>query len=245
MKVVLLRVGIDSGCGGIQGPLFQDGTFEFIPIPEDNQSNMNVIEKRTYGNTKGKYGSLLKDFFPTKLHQSRMEKRPIHVDPEFETYTYGDPSKLKSSLKFLEEGDLLVFYCGLEKWDGDFKGDPALYLMGYFDVLKAGLATDFKPDAIDSLFSKNSHVMHKDLFNEQKDRLVLVKGSNESRLLKKPVLISTMDKDRAGRRIKILSPEMREKFGIFNGHLAIQRCPPRKVEPAFVDKAAEFMRSLD
>ena len=31
MKTVLIRVGIDSGCGGIQGPLFQDGTFEYIP----------------------------------------------------------------------------------------------------------------------------------------------------------------------------------------------------------------------
>ena len=25
-QVVLLRVGIDAGCGGIQGPLFKDGT---------------------------------------------------------------------------------------------------------------------------------------------------------------------------------------------------------------------------
>ncbi len=243
MKVVLLRVGIDSGCGGIQGPLFQDRTFEFIPIPDDGQSTMDAIETQTYGNTEGKYGRPLKDFFRSKSRQSRMEDRPIHVDPEFKTYTYGDPAKLKSGLKFLEEGDMLVFYCGLEGWD--FKCDPALYLMGYFEVLKAGLAADFEPDVIDRLFSKNSHVMHRDLFKEQKDQLVLVKGSNKSRLLKKAVLISTMDLDKAGRRIKILSPEMREKFGNFDGHLAIQRSPPRKVEPAFVDIAAKFVRSLD
>ena len=33
-KVVLLRVGVDAGCGGIQGPLFKDRTFEFICIPD-------------------------------------------------------------------------------------------------------------------------------------------------------------------------------------------------------------------
>jgi hypothetical protein len=49
MKVALLRVGIDSGCGGTQGPLFRDGTFEFIPIPDDR-----MLDCRTYGNTLGR-----------------------------------------------------------------------------------------------------------------------------------------------------------------------------------------------
>lgn len=34
MKVALLRVGIDSGSGGMDGPLFADGTFEYLPIPD-------------------------------------------------------------------------------------------------------------------------------------------------------------------------------------------------------------------
>jgi hypothetical protein len=65
MKVAILRVGIDSGCGGIQGPLFQDGTFEFIPIPKYGTDIENTGEP-TYGNTKGKYGKPLIDYFPTK-----------------------------------------------------------------------------------------------------------------------------------------------------------------------------------
>lgn len=242
MKAVILRVGIDSGCGGIQGPLFQDGTFEYIPIPEDDQSVMNVNETQTYGNTEGKYGGTLKDFFLSKSRQSRMEDWPIHADPEFKTYTYGDPAKLKSSLKYLEEGDMLIFYCGLEGWG--FRCNPALYLMGYFEVLKAGLATEFEPDAIDSLFSNNAHVMHQDMFNKQKDKLVLVKGSSESRLLKKACLISAMDQDKIKRPLKVLSPDMRKFFGNLKGHLAIQRSSPRWIDSEFVDKAVEFMRSL-
>jgi hypothetical protein len=237
MKMVLIRAGIDSGCGGIQGPLFQDGTFEYIPIPDDHR-----IDGRTYGITKGRYSERLIDYFP-KSHQSKMMNQPIHFDPEFETYTYGDPSRLKSSLKNLEEGDMLVFYCGLEGWK--FKCEPALYLMGYFEVSKAGIATNFEPDVIDSLFSKNFHVMHR----EQKDRLVLVKGSNkgsnQSRLLEKAVLISTKGWDKAGRPLKIQSPDMKEIFGDFGGRSSLQRSTPRWVNPSFVDKAVRYVRSLD
>jgi hypothetical protein len=34
MNVVLLRIGIDTGSGGIHAPLFADRTFEYIPIPD-------------------------------------------------------------------------------------------------------------------------------------------------------------------------------------------------------------------
>jgi len=32
MNIVLLRVGIDKGCGGCLGPVFKDGNFEFVLI---------------------------------------------------------------------------------------------------------------------------------------------------------------------------------------------------------------------
>jgi hypothetical protein len=32
MRVIRLRVGIDTGSDGIHGPLFKDGTLEFVPI---------------------------------------------------------------------------------------------------------------------------------------------------------------------------------------------------------------------
>jgi hypothetical protein len=192
MKVVMLRVGIDSGSGGIQGPLFKDRTFEFIPIPNnknEGQTAMNPGERRAYGNTIGKHGRPLIEYFP-ESRQPKMRCQSIHADPEFETFTYGDPTRPKSSLRLLEEGDMLIFYCGLEGWG--FECDPALYLMGYFEILKAGIAAYFDPNAIRDLFSNNFHVMHQDLFKEQEHQLVLVKGSGESRLLNKAVLISSV-----------------------------------------------------
>jgi hypothetical protein len=53
MRDVLLRVGIDTGADGISGPLFTDGTFEFIPIPDGHGT-----DDRTYGNTWGRHGRL-------------------------------------------------------------------------------------------------------------------------------------------------------------------------------------------
>ena len=47
-KAVLLRVGIDAGCGGIQGPLFEDGSFDFVCIPDSQRVSLH-----TYGNMIG------------------------------------------------------------------------------------------------------------------------------------------------------------------------------------------------
>jgi hypothetical protein len=237
VKVALVRVGIDSGCGGMQGPLFQDGAFEYIPIPDDFG-----IDRRTYGNTPGRHGRRLVEYFPPS-RRARMSNRSIHVDPEFATCTYGDPAPPKSGLRRLERGDLLIFYCGLEGWG--FPSGPALYLMGYFEVEVAGRARDFSPSDLRRLWGENFHVRHPGIFRRQREALVLVKGSSSSRLLNKAVLMSAPGQDRSGRPLKVLSPALQKVFGDFNGRLSFQRSPTRWVEEAFVERAAQFMRSLD
>lgn len=57
MKVALLKVGIDAGSGGIQGPIFEDQTFEYIPIPYNFKKK--GVDKRAYGNTRGRRGKYL------------------------------------------------------------------------------------------------------------------------------------------------------------------------------------------
>lgn len=91
MNIVLLRIGIDTVSGGIHGPLFADGTFEYIPIPDEH-----AIDERTYGSTVGRHGRNLIEYFPASM-RGRMADQPIHVDPEFESFTYGDPTALKAA----------------------------------------------------------------------------------------------------------------------------------------------------
>jgi len=236
MKVALVRIGIDTGSGGIHGPLFQDSTFEYIPIPDGFG-----IDNRTYANTTGRHGQKLIEYFP-KVKQVKMIHQSIHFDPEFTTFTYGDPTSPKAGLRHLQQGDYLIFYCGLEGWD--YKSEPALYLMGYFEISTAGYASGFTPVQIQELFGDNFHVRHRSIYEQQKNNLVLVKGSRNSRMLSKAVLISTMGQDRAGKPLKILSPEMRKVFGDFGGKLSIQRSPTRWVDGAFTEQAVQFVKSL-
>ncbi len=242
-KVVLLRVGIDSGSGGIQGPLFKDGSFEFICIPDNKR-----VSVHTYGTMVGTGGKAFVDYFP-KSQRERMAGQHIHVDPEFETFTYGDPTTPKRSLRNLKPGDCLVFYCGLQKWnaaDGwSREHRPALYLAGFFEVALAGMAVDFDKNVLTSQFGKNFHVRYPTVFKKQKDDLVLVKGGPGSRLFQQAHQISSEGKDRAGKPLKVLSPAMQEVFGSFGGHISIQRSPPRWVEPAFTERAVRFVKDLE
>ena len=239
MRVVLLRVGVDMGSGGILGPLFKNGSFEFIPIPDGFRES--GVNRQNYGNTAGRHGRRFIEYFPKRLY-GRRHDTPIRADPEFETFTYGDPTALKARLRQLEKGDLLVFYAGLKGWN--FESEPALYVIGYFEVEKAGIATEFSKRETKNVFGKNFHVRHKLVFEDQKDRLVIVKGGPKSRLLKKAQLISVMGTDTKGRPLKVLSPKMQKIFGAFGGRIAIQRAPPRWVRPEFVMTAAKFVRSL-
>lgn len=236
MNVVLLRIGIDTGSGGIHGPLFADGAFEYIPIPDGH-----AVDERTYGNTVGRHGGKLIDYFPASM-RNRMADQPMHVDPEFDTFTYGDPTTPKAGLRHLKPGDLLVFYCGLRGWE--CPAAPSLYLMGFFEVEKAGVASQYTKTELNRLFSCNFHVRHRRVFQRQKESLVLVKGTRNSRLLPKAVRLSADSKDRAGKPLKILSTDMQGIFGTFGGRLSIQRSPPRFVDPEFTAIAARFVKSL-
>lgn len=242
-QVVLLRVGVDAGSGGIQGPLFEDGTFEFICIPD-----RHAVSVHTYGSMCDKHGVPVVRYFPRARRESLVNQH-VHVDPEFSTFTYGDPSVLKRSLRYLRAGDLLVFYCGLQRWDAaggwDINHRPALYLAGYFEVALAGMATEFDEEVLAKLFAQNFHVRYPAIFEKQRDDLVLVKGGPGNRLFGKAHQISAEGQDRAGKPLKVLSPEMQRIFGAFGGHIAIQRSPPRWVEAGFIRRAVRYVENLE
>jgi hypothetical protein len=220
----------------MQGPLFDDGSFEFIPIDDRRGDSL-----QTYGNTKGLHGRMLIEYFSVR-RKSKFRNQSMHSDPEFRTFTYGDPTQPKRGLLKLRPGSLLVFYAGLEKWPE--RTCAGLYVIGYFEVVKAGLATVFSQSELKKDFGNNFHVQHRKVFERQKPNLVLIKGGKKSRLLKKAVLISAAGKDISGRPLKVLSPAMQKIFGDFDGHISIQRSPPRWVGPEFVQKTRKFIRSL-
>lgn len=125
-NVLLLRVGIDSGTGNGHGPLFQDNSFEYIPIPE-GKNGPQTSEDRTYADISDSASGTLADHVPHLADQIP------HFDPEFESYTYGDPSPNKrSQLSRLASGDLLIYYSSLRPQDVDV--GARLHAIGYFTV---------------------------------------------------------------------------------------------------------------
>jgi hypothetical protein len=172
-KALLLRVGMDRGAGGALGPIFDDGTFEYIPIPEREETS----DDRTYATLIGSRGLPLADFLPPRLAQVHP-----HVDPDFQSETYGDalPRK-RRQLSRLEPHDLLVFYCGLAPYPRE--DTPRLFVIAYFEVknvysLKAS-AIETDPD-LRRRFSRTAHFLRCNTDRE----LVLVEGNRRnSRLL--------------------------------------------------------------
>lgn len=237
MKVVLLRVGIDTGCGGIHSPLFRDGSFEFVPIPDGHG-----VDERTYGNAVGRAGRPFVDYFPETKRRAAASQS-MHVDPEFATFTYGDPTPPKRGLKKLRAGDLLVFYAGMEGWS--WKQEPALYLAGYFEVARAGFAPALGEQAVHSHFASNFHVRHPSVYQEQRDRLLLIGGGAGSRLFNRAHRLGGRVLRDDGTYWQMISPEMAEVFGRFGGIGSIQRSTPCWVEPDKVETAAAFVRSLE
>jgi len=235
MQVCLLRVAIDTGCGGMLGPLFRDGTFEYVPIPE----GLGELGK-TYGEIGGKKtGKLLCNFFP-RSRLATIARTAVHHDPEFETFTYGDPTIPKRSLRKLQAGDLLVFYAGLEPYDFEEHKKRGLYIIGYFEVSAAGESKDFSNDELHILFRNNHHVQ----YSRDEDKLILVKGGQKSRLLQYAQPISKIGLDKGGHNIYVLSNEAKMRLGSFTRLNAIQRSTPRWVSARNTEKAAEWIRAL-
>jgi hypothetical protein len=106
------------------GPIFPDGTFEYVPIPERKRTRNH----RSYATLLGRHGVPLADYLPRKLAQAHP-----HIDPDFRAATYGDaaPRKCRQLNKLIPH-DILVFYCGLTPYPPD--GMPRLFAIGYFRV---------------------------------------------------------------------------------------------------------------
>jgi len=230
MKAILLRVGIDKGTDGVLAPIFNNGSFEYIPLSE---KKIITKEERTFENTKGHNGINFSKYLP-----ARIKNRKLHFDPEFVTCTYGDQTVKRNYLLKLDEDDLLVFYAGLTPYQNK-SYEEGLYIIGYFQI---ETIVDFnrlsisQKKAMCKLYKNNSHIKSDSL-----DKLVIIKGHEKtSKLLDKAVLISKKKLNKIDRRYHAVSSEMENLLGISG---SIQRSiPPRFVTE---DKMENLRQILD
>ena len=200
MKAMLLRVGIDKGTDGALAPIFEDGSFEFIPISEgDNNSK----EEKTYENTIGRSGKSFSYYLPNKI-----KNRKLHFDPEFDTCTYGDLAPKRCYINRLNKGDLLVFYAGLIPYQNQ-KYAPGLYIIGYFTI---DTVIDLKNMTKDEIakcyhcYPNNAHLKRSD---DPSDTIIVNGDKRKSNLLDKGILISQKKPDKNGRPYYAVSKRWR------------------------------------
>ncbi|MCB0728855.1 MAG: hypothetical protein KDD00_15430 [Ignavibacteriae bacterium] len=226
MKAILLRVGIDSQYNALS-PVWGDYTYKYIPIYYKDIKEKEKKEKRTYKDLGLEY------YVPAKIR-----KKKVHLDPEFKTYTYGDPGRTKRSfLLNLNKGDLLVFYLG-----GETQEEPVergCYIFGYFVVKKVydwnKLTNKEKKDA-EKICKENAHIRS----SKSKDNLVIVKGSPASKLLKKCIPIS--DENKKSKNPSYLASEEMKKFiGIRD---AITRAVPIVIEDEQYVKNLKYLLGI-
>ena len=191
MKAVAINVGANTNAPGFRGPIFPDGGFEFVPIPETEPTREPVP---TYGDLP------ISIPVPDRVRDTR-----VHLDPSFAEYgpasgyTYGDPYGVKARpLLDLAAGDRVYFYATLtpsepREGTGDIAPwiapDWGAYLIGRFVLASdpiPGERYEALPAARKRPFEANAHVRR-----ETFDAAVLLAGDPaESGLLGRAVPLS-------------------------------------------------------
>jgi hypothetical protein len=187
MSLVLVGVAADSENASHCPPIFDDGTFEYIPIPEQHETT----ETATYA-SEG-YDEHLSYVVYDGEETSAFDDVRIHHDPNFDALTFGDPGKSRSKLLTLEAGDVLGFYSGLTP-PGQSRPKHR-YLIGYFVVDRV---VDFdsvgenRPADVVERNRSNAHIKRYLASNDARhlSNLVIVRGKTPGGLLDRAIKLS-------------------------------------------------------
>ena len=202
-RIYLANVGANAS-HRFSSPLFEDGSFEFIPIPEDralpDPHAVRYRDLRSFNKPEGD----LKSYVPERLWDT-----PAHNDPEFKTLTYGDnceTSPRAASLRQMERGDLLLFIARLASFSKPYKAPSTrpthpttygFYLVGFLEIEEVLRDVQCRPRARDlRRFSENAHVRRGMSDDRLWDRFWVFGGSDRSRRFRRAVPVTRAMADR-------------------------------------------------
>ena len=179
-KIYVVNVGSNAS-HSFCSPIFGDGTFEFLPIPEDRElgrfNGLRYKDLHSYNMP----GEDLTRFMPKKYWDIT-----VHNDPEFDTFTYGDNCEVNPramSLRQVKRGDFLFFLSRMELCIGSQRtGNFGFYFIGYLHVENILKDVREKPDKILlGRFGVNAHVRRGMEDDELWDRFWVFGGSSWSK----------------------------------------------------------------
>ncbi|MCL9812403.1 hypothetical protein [Natranaeroarchaeum aerophilus] len=186
-RAVAINVGANTNLPGVRGPIYPDGRFEYLPIPE----------REPVGEEVPTYADLDLD---TALPEDILDTA-VHLDPTFaeyaccDRYTYGDDYGVKARpLLELAAGDYVFFYATLsttrrdsEMSTGRDESAPWIapewgaYVIGQFRLARDPISAEEYgelPPADRAWFDTNAHVRR-----ERFDAEVMLAGDPEESML--------------------------------------------------------------
>jgi len=196
-EIVIINVGANKNHRGLISPRWEDGSFFFMPIPEEG--NKPDADKDLFPGCRNlpTYKEFIKD---QKVLQCKcvpdgyLETR-VHTDPEFVTFTYGDnpetiaKGKAANLKQYLGQGDLLFFFAGLTLIRNSEKtSDYHFYFIGFFeisDILENVTQIPFK-DKLEK-FGGNAHIKRGKADSKFFNKFWVWKGSDNSQRFSKAV----------------------------------------------------------
>jgi len=204
VRALLLRVGLDKQSAGAYGPVFEDGSFEYIPKPAENESAARV----TYNQRFGRKRLPLAVYLPRTLKNAALDE-----NPDFGACQFGAAPSLRTYLSPLRRGDLLVFYAGLQPFHTDAYR-TGLYVIGYFTVQYI-VAFDDLSEVEAQRYS--NHIVHSGARSSDTRGLVLIVGDEEhSKLLDTAVPLANpvVNRDKGTGAAFVSFDEMIELIGL-------------------------------
>ncbi|WP_147437688.1 MULTISPECIES: hypothetical protein [unclassified Halorubrum] len=177
VSAVAINVGSQTGEPLGRGPIFSDGSFQYVPITEKYDE---AVDWPTYA-----------DLGYTNLTSGSSGELVTHFDPEFpelpggEHYTFADPGRTKTRhLAKLSEGDYVFLYGTLDfvgsrrqqYWITDGWGG---YVFGHFQLQRDPISIqEYRElsEAEQAPFSNNAHLRRP----EQDSNLVMLLGDPEN-----------------------------------------------------------------
>ena len=134
MKIGLINVGVNTSHGTLQSPIYDDGRFEFVPIPLPSSFQNYCVFPR-YEELHSPNGRAFSEFIPHKFLTTRTDNDPDLTSIPF---TYGDwPTKNSraANLVRLNPGDQLFFLARLvNRSHGSFTRKAGFYFVGFLEI---------------------------------------------------------------------------------------------------------------
>ena len=238
MKALLIRIGIDHSYGGWNAPA-DPATREFvyIPIPENESVTFHPDCECPYTLTLPalqKFAVARKLDVTTDLRMpAELERRMMHLDPDFKTLTYGDVGNRRGAeIPRMAKKDFVVFYAGLRSTQPPHK--PLVYAMvGIFFVDEVVLASQVNP----SRWNENAHTRKSS--HGAHDVIIRARSGSSGRL-RRYIPIGEY-RDRAYR----VRHDLLDAWGgltVNNGYIQRSAVPPRFLEPR---KFLQWLESQD